>query len=417
MEADKTTPFRVSTGDGHKDHVTVVQQITELVQKLPTDQPRTKITQALTRLKAASMSLAAAPTRKIRQKRVLDLETAIKKWNKVISQYFKNPLTRPLPAINTTTQHFHGHVGTLPPDHDTFDMDGEGKQCVVCSHRTTRNNWPCCVIPQSTLKAFLQNAFGDTAQWLLTEKSCKHVQFGEFSICFEPLCCQKSLVLLCQQKHTEHCPKPRDGAVRSLCENQIPLKKLIDFLDPKDRETFTDAMLVGLYTKLVQLKHPHLFGYCTDKKCEYASKPFILIPPDTTSDDPHTTIQCAFCNKRHHVHGHKQVCPNRDCAVTFCSVCKISPYHDHAVCQGPRDDADMDEETYKTMLQTTKPCPHCRSRTQKRDACDKMTCAACRKYWCWRCVQKLDQGDPYRHTCLAEGVVGGRQDMNFHGMH
>lgn len=413
MEVYPKTPFRVSTGDNHKDHAVVLLQIKELMNGL-TDIQKSLFKGVFDTLQTASNLFAVAPTKKIRQKYRLHFETAISKWNKKINKIY-DPLTRPLPTINTKTVHVHGSVGCLPVDHDTFNLDGVGKQCVVCSHKTTHNNWPCCVIPQSTLLTFMQNAFRNTSFWVLSDKKCRHASIlaTDVSVCFESTCCLKSLMLLCQQKHTDHCPKSKDGVARSLCENPIPLKKLIDFLDRNDRKEFTDSMVVDIYKQLMIHEHPKMFGFCTDKKCEYASKPFLLIPPDPVSFDPMTTIHCSFCDKKHHVHGHKQVCPNKDCTVTFCSVCKISPYHDHDVCQGPRDNAGIDEETYMELLRTTKPCPHCKSRTQKVANCDKITCVACNKYWCWRCVQKLDQRDPYRHNCLSADVLPGQRDGAF----
>lgn len=418
--------LRVTTepGNNHAKHAEVVQFIAQALDAIPHEQQNhtpsitfvfQQVNGVLSRLQHASKRITDARTKKLRKEAITLFEKRITEWNRMINQHFKDPAIRPLPTINTKTRHVHGHVGSLPETTDTMNLDTrvEGDKndplCHVCTHHTASNTYPCCSIPRSGLQVALPFWFKDPKLWVISAKRCSHAMGTPSHACLLPQCCRRNLQLKCQQKHTVHCP-----GTGSLCGSTIQLKKMLDLLDRPTRNTFTDDMIVDLYAKVLHRDHPTLICYCPSNTCTYASKPFQSIPVDE-DHDPLTSIHCDSCNKRHHIHDHKQVCPDKDCGVTFCSVCKMSPYHENQICQGPKDAdlANMDDETYKKLIATTKPCPHCKVRIEKSANCDKMTCAQCHGYWCWRCNQKLDPHDPYKHTCLSTSVLAGQQDGAF----
>ncbi|XP_069827821.1 E3 ubiquitin-protein ligase RNF14-like [Dendropsophus ebraccatus] len=56
-----------------------------------------------------------------------------------------------------------------------------------------------------------------------------------------------------------------------------------------------------------------------------------------------------------------------------------------------------DAKNKEWIQENSKPCPSCKSPIQKIDGCNKMTCTACKQYFCWICLMILSQEDPYKH--------------------
>merc|ERR1712183_46065 len=49
------------------------------------------------------------------------------------------------------------------------------------------------------------------------------------------------------------------------------------------------------------------------------------------------------------------------------------------------------------MERCTKECPWCRAKVSKELGCNKMTCYACHRYFCWTCMSKITSKNPYDH--------------------
>ncbi|KAJ0032115.1 hypothetical protein NQD34_002196 [Periophthalmus magnuspinnatus] len=47
----------------------------------------------------------------------------------------------------------------------------------------------------------------------------------------------------------------------------------------------------------------------------------------------------------------------------------------------------------------TKNCPHCFSRIQKTEGCNRMTCSWCRRLFCWNCLTKTPGSEHFRYYC------------------
>ncbi|XP_065057093.1 E3 ubiquitin-protein ligase parkin-like isoform X2 [Rhopilema esculentum] len=97
------------------------------------------------------------------------------------------------------------------------------------------------------------------------------------------------------------------------------------------------------------------------------------------------------------------VCEKRSggCGLVFCRNC-LQDYHygdcnqlttgtdaistDYSVlAQNARKSRRDMEKCLKVIRETTKPCPGCKSATEKAGGCNHMTCQRCRFQWCWNC--------------------------------
>lgn len=195
------------------------------------------------------------------------------------------------------------------------------------------------------------------------------------------------------------------------CGRLIPVEKMMVHLPRKDRNEIR-VELKKIYMELYRRKHPERFTYCINKECR-RSEIGTIKKIDRCSTDHIDDIMCMHCNENHSVHYHKHVC--EDCNISFCNICKESPYHEGKICQG--EILDIDEETRdKIKNGELKRCPSCKILSEKVDGCDKMTCT-CGIYWCWRCQQQLRDGHAgqaaYLHRCVGNELEG-RPDTVYH---
>lgn len=146
--------------------------------------------------------------------------------------------------------------------------------------------------------------------------------------------------------------------------------------------------------------------YCKNTKCEIASKGIIV-----TCNYDNSMNVCRWCTLKHEVNFHCINCYK--CDTSYCEICGETPYHKGKACYGPSSAyKDIDEETLKVLKQTSKPCPSCLVWAMKVKGCDHMTCSMCKTHWCYRCMEKLDQNNPYRHKCSE--LLDGDIDFNYH---
>lgn len=383
---------RVSPGVDYANFLAIIETLAKLVQE------DTIFFPIYRRFCIYYDAISRDQTKKEKQKLKQSLGNSITEWNKTVNKHRNiTDWTMKLPTIGTKSHHNHGHVKELDADFDSFDACGEGHQCVLCSHKRGRHNVPCLVLPQSTFVDFFADAFSDAEKWVILDKHPER-NYKHDSM--------KCLFLLCPIRSTEHCKS--DG---NLCNNPIPIEKLLQFLPRKERSKYTLDRIEQFFREVLMRIYPECLAYCKHSKCKYASFPFFLKTPIESTTRTRDDIYCQVCGFVHHVHGHKQTCSSPSCDYTFCSICLMSPYHDISVCQGPRENhnvGDMDDETYQHLLATTRGCPKCQHRVEKNAGCDHMKCKQCNADWCWRCLQLLNPDDPYLHQCLSGEAVNGR---------
>lgn len=76
-----------------------------------------------------------------------------------------------------------------------------------------------------------------------------------------------------------------------------------------------------------------------------------------------------------------------ECATRFCIKCGEEP-HSPLTCRSLeswKEKCENESETANWILANTKPCPKCRSRIEKNQGCNHMTCQQCKYEFCWIC--------------------------------
>lgn len=336
--------------------------------------------------------------RKKRNQSALDIEELITKWNKHVSTYRRNQWANQIPTINTKPGKSHGHVKEkLDSGFDSIEKESlpETTTLSVCSHKRGTHNYPCCILTLDNLKVMVKCAFNDPSLWKVPSTP---------SLTITDKTAKSSLHLKCQMIKTDHCPTEDN----SNCGSLIPFKKILSFFPLETKKEYSTERIMELYMKVVTNQYPDKIKYCKKPTCPHANKGFFTASYDLIEEDK---IYCETCHSEHYVHSHKIICPDPKCKTTYCEICQMSPYHDMKVCQGPKPN-DMNEEDYKLLLQTTRPCPGCKARGEKLDGCDHMNCK-CGTDWCWRCLQKLNSNNPYKHNCLSGDNIAGERDHAF----
>jgi len=387
---------RLSTGQKYENIPEIIETINLLLSAVPDESFKHNAKPRLNFLKGKYNDYKNTTLRKTRNKIALDIDVTITKWNKYISKYRRHQWANQIPTINTKSRKSHGHVEEkLDSGFDSIEKETvpETRTLSVCSHRRGLHNYPCCILTLDNLKAMISSAFNDPMQWKVStipsEQNYKFIK--------------SQLQLKCQMIKTDHCPLEDRGK----CGSMIPLKKILSFFPLETKKEYSKEKITELYIQVISNQYPDKLKYCKKPTCLHATKPFF----SALIADAEDKIYCESCKNDHYVHLHKIVCPDPDCNTTYCEMCQMSPYHDLNVCQGPKP-VNISEEDYKILLGTTRPCPGCKIRGEKLDGCDHMICK-CNTHWCWRCLQKLDTKNPYKHNCLSSDNIAGDRDHAF----
>lgn len=386
---------RLQTGQKYENLQKIISTVKEMLPTVPNESFRHIIKFRMECLERYHGYYASSSKKIERAKFALEIERNITLWNKMVSKYRHNTWANQIPTLNTKPRKYHGHVKEkIDKGFDSIESDftPDTKTLSVCSHKRGTHNYPCCMLTLENLKGLVQCAFKDPSQWSITEHHFQKID-GKIA--------KSILGLRCQMKKTNHCPSDHHGK----CGSIIPFKKIMSFFPLEIKKEYSYNKIMELYMMIITNQHPEKVKYCKKPTCKFANTGFCNAQILTNLSD---LIYCDTCMTQHHVHAHKIECPDATCNTSYCEVCHMSPYHDTSVCQGPKPDG-LTEEDYKILLATTRPCPSCKKRVEKRDGCDHMQCT-CNTHWCWRCLQKLDERNPYKHNCLSSETIAGRRD-------
>lgn len=98
------------------------------------------------------------------------------------------------------------------------------------------------------------------------------------------------------------------------------------------------------------------------------------------------------------------------CSHVFCFKCR-TPAHAPTECLDAEvwrsKDGGEDVLSAQLLLKNTKPCPKCKTKTEKNGGCMYITCTQCRIGWCWHCGDM----DPSHHVFECNRPQYGWDDV------
>jgi len=157
------------------------------------------------------------------------------------------------------------------------------------------------------------------------------------------------------------------------CPNMIALEDILSKIKKRSKEVKKDFITEELMRKINRKSYENsgLMAYCPNKKCKGSE--------GITLDE-----------KKGESTG--MICPFEKCGKTWCTACRINPYHDGYTCSQAKRFKMLknpsDSELY--IIKTTQTCPKCNQAIEKSDGgCDHMKCI-CGTYFCYVCKEKLD---------------------------
>ena len=193
------------------------------------------------------------------------------------------------------------------------------------------------------------------------------------------------------------------------CENANMLlaEKRTDAVEKRMVRSDIVMRIQKAFHALVRRKHGmNAVSYCINKNCQLASDGFVV--PNVLAKLEGTPVSTRDVDYRH--------CPC--CYTTWCDKCLIMPFHT-TPCTGIRVDTDLTKDELEYFQKNFKACPGCGVLGGGKIGCDKITCAECKIYWCWRCREKIcdsanGQRDGYKHVCAPGVDYTTKYDSNFH---
>jgi hypothetical protein len=249
----------------------------------------------------------------------------------------------------------------------------------------------------------------DTSHVLLSVKSNGEIILNSFDLLVNFNCkgmkphqnCQKNTHCDCRGTELEACNSLiKPSTIFGMINLGLP-----DDINKKIRKELTDYIINILTTK-VFISTPKRFYKCPHKDCKKYQQlqPANYVVRRKLLRD--ANVFCIGCNIIHNVDEHRVMCYG--CKRIGCTICECLDYHDKKSCPGPKDELEsIDEETIKLLYSgDAKKCPTCKQIIVKNGGCDHMTCT-CGTHFCFRCNQKLDNDDPYFHTC-PENLAGAQ---------
>jgi len=331
------------------------------------------------------------------------LDVSISAFNKEVNKHRQKCPTWAghLPTINTKTRHTHGRVGELLEkgfDSILVSDNPNEKSISLCSHGS-HTHVSCLCVTKETLMDMLNTYIKDSTMW-----SSNVVLYDHMTELFSKKTSLMNLIGYLSMKCPMMCRN--DG---SRCPNTIPLRTIWQNLSKLERKQFQKTQIISLIIA-INCRDSNISPiYCTNNECICSNTGYFKKAIKTSIRQGGRRVACDDCHAFHKVHAHKTTCPG--CSTNFCDRCKMSPYHEGEVCLGKNDTMGMNDQEYRQFIRENRKCPSCSVWTSKTMGCDHMNCPNCNTHWCWRCIQPLDQNDPYRHRCLTD--LNGRQDGHY----
>ncbi|XP_069827835.1 E3 ubiquitin-protein ligase RNF14-like [Dendropsophus ebraccatus] len=206
----------------------------------------------------------------------------------------------------------------------------------------------------------------------------------------------------CQHVYCNYCLKDyfevqiKDGQVHAL---NCPEPECTSIATPAQVKDLVDEQLFRRYDRLLLQSSLDLMAdivYCPRPSCRTP----VMQEPDKTMGicSACKYAFCLYCKTAFH-----GLSPCKVSAEEFIELMKeymtASEERKKEMLRryGSFDKAVEDFKNREWLQENSKPCPNCKSPIEKNDGCNKMTCTACKKYFCWLCLKILCQENPYKH--------------------
>jgi len=86
------------------------------------------------------------------------------------------------------------------------------------------------------------------------------------------------------------------------------------------------------------------------------------------------------------------------CRVQWCLKCNAQRHQDLGDCAAAAAVRKGKVEEKADLGETgIKPCPKCKTLTEKNNGCNHMTCMRCKQDWCYSCGKTLEKGKLEAH--------------------
>ncbi len=91
--------------------------------------------------------------------------------------------------------------------------------------------------------------------------------------------------------------------------------------------------------------------------------------------------------------------------TTSCKPCNAA--HDGRTCAEHRAAIDNAEMEAYEVAHGIKKCPQCKTRIEKTEGCNHMTCRGCEAHICWVCMMVCESAKAcYKHMVEVHGSIG-----------
>uniref|UniRef100_A0A6J0URH0 RBR-type E3 ubiquitin transferase n=1 Tax=Pogona vitticeps TaxID=103695 RepID=A0A6J0URH0_9SAUR len=240
---------------------------------------------------------------------------------------------------------------------------------------------------------------------LAQKEKCFNSKMYTCNICFsEKLGSECMYFLDCRHVHCRACLKDyfelqiKEGQVHCL---KCPEPKCSSVATPGQVKELVEEQLFARYDRLLLQSSLDLMTdvvYCPRSWCQ---SPVMQEPSSTMGICPRCNYAfCTLCNKTYHGLSPCKVTADKllDLREEYLEADELSKqFLEKRYGKRVIEKALEEMESQDWLEKNSKLCPSCATPIEKLDGCNKMTCTACRQYFCWICMRSLSRTNPYTH--------------------
>ncbi|KAJ7316366.1 hypothetical protein JRQ81_002528 [Phrynocephalus forsythii] len=237
------------------------------------------------------------------------------------------------------------------------------------------------------------------------KEKCFNSQMHPCNICLsEKLGSECMYFLDCRHVYCRACLKDyfelqiKEGQVHSL---KCPEPKCPSVATPGQVKELVEEQLFARYDRLLLQSSLDMMTdvvYCPRSWCQ---SPVMQEPSSTMGICPRCNYAfCTLCNKTYHGVSPCKVTADKllDLREEYLEADELSKqFLEKRYGKRVIEKALEEMESHDWLEKNSRLCPSCGTPIEKLDGCNKMTCTACRHYFCWICMRSLSKATPYTH--------------------